>query len=111
MWTDLERALRRRIEGEVRFDEGSRALYATDASNYRQVPIGVVVPRTLEAVVETVAVCREFNAPILARGGATSLAGQCCNAAVVLDCSKYVRSVLEINSDEGWARVEPGSVL
>ena len=107
----LESELRRRTSGEVRFDQGSRALYSTDASNYRQVPIGVVVPRTVRDVVETVAVCREFGAPILARGGGTSLAGQCCNAAVVLDCSKYLRRVIEIDADARIARVEPGCVL
>src|SRR3546814_9207119 len=81
----LAAALRGRIAGEVRFDNGSRALYATDASNYRQVPIGVVIPKTVEDVVATVAACREHGAPILERGGGTSLAGQCCNTAVVLD--------------------------
>jgi FAD/FMN-containing dehydrogenase/Fe-S oxidoreductase len=107
----MEAELRRRIGGEVRFDPGSRALYATDASNYRQVPIGVVLPRSIEEVIEAVAVCRAFGAPILARGGGTSLAGQCCNVAVVLDMSKYVREVLEINAAERWARVQPGCVL
>src|SRR2546425_1003920 len=71
--------LQKVIRGEVRFDTGSRALYATDASNYRQVPIGVVLPRDAQDVVETVRLCREFGAPVLARGGGTSLAGQCCN--------------------------------
>jgi FAD/FMN-containing dehydrogenase len=108
---ELESELRRRVNAEVRFDEGSRALYSTDASNYRQVPIGVVVPRDVDAMVETVRVCREFGAPILARGGGTSLAGQCCNVAVVLDCSKYLRSVVEMHPAEQWARVEPGCVL
>ncbi len=107
----LAAALRARIEGEVRFDDGSRALYATDSSNYRQVPIGVVVPRTVDDVVATVEVARRFGAPILARGGGTSLAGECCNVAVVLDCSKYLNRVLEIDEEEGWARVEPGIVL
>ncbi|MBV9596239.1 MAG: FAD-binding oxidoreductase [Chloroflexi bacterium] len=107
----LESELRAHIRGEVRFDTGSRALYATDASNYRQVPIGVVVPRTVADIERAVAISREFGAPILARGGGTSLAGQCCNAALVLDCSKYLRSVLELNPSQGWARVEPGCVL
>ena len=84
----LEQLLRARIAGEVRFDAGSRALYATDASNYRQVPIGVVIPKSVEDVVAAVAAARTFGAPILARGGGTSLAGQCCNVAVVLDFSK-----------------------
>ena len=81
----LEGELRKRIGGEVRFDDGSRALYATDASNYRQVPIGVVVPKTVEDVLVTVEQCRRYGAPLLARGGGTSLAGQCCNVAIVLD--------------------------
>jgi len=104
---DLQRAIR----GEVRFDRGSRALYATDASNYRQVPIGVVVPRDVDDVVSTIEVCRRHGAPILSRGGGTSLAGQCCNVAVVLDMSKYVNRVLEIDADARLARVEPGVVL
>ncbi len=86
----LEAALKRRIEGEVRFDAGSRALYATDGSNYRQVPIGVVVPRNAQDVETTVRIAREHRAPVLARGAGTSLAGQCCNVAVVIDFSKYM---------------------
>src|SRR5690242_5895841 len=86
----LAAELKRRVAGEVRFDDGSRALYATDASNYRQVPLGVVLPRSLEDVLATVATARAFDAPILSRGGGTSLAGQCCNAAVVIDWSKYL---------------------
>src|SRR5947208_1558700 len=78
----LASKLRRRIKGEVRFDRGSRALYATDGSSYRQPPIGVVVPRDADDVEETVGLCRQFGAPILSRGGGTSLAGQCCNVAV-----------------------------
>ena len=107
----LERALRRRISGEVRFDAGSRALYATDASNYRQVPIGVVAPRTVGDVVEAVAVAREYGAPIVARGGGTSLAGQCCNVALVLDCSRYLNRILWLDPQQRRARVQPGLVL
>src|SRR5438132_6070846 len=103
--------LRQSIEGEVRFDAGSRALYATDASNYRQVPIGVVVPKNINDVVATVALAREYGAPILARGGGTSLAGQCCNVAVVLDFSKYMHRIVELNAGEKYAWVEPGVVL
>src|SRR5689334_21443222 len=94
---DLASALRRRIEGEVRFDDGSRALYATDGSNYRQVPIGVVIPRSEQDVIETVAACREYGAPILSRGCGTSLAGQCCNVAVVMDFTKYLHDIIEID--------------
>src|SRR5256885_7797505 len=85
----LEAALRRHLRGEIRFDLGSRALYATDGSNYRQVPIGVVTPRDTEDVLAAVSLCREHHAPLLGRGAGTSLAGQCCNTAIVLDFSKY----------------------
>src|ERR1017187_8018074 len=107
----LEAALRRHLRGEVRFDSGSRAVYATDGSNYRQVPIGVVVPRDKEDVLATVALCRDHRAPLLARGGGTSLAGQCCNAAIVMDFSKYMARILEIDPARRIARVEPGVVL
>jgi FAD/FMN-containing dehydrogenase/Fe-S oxidoreductase len=107
----LEASLRRHLRGEVRFDSGSRALYATDGSNYRQVPIGVVIPRDKEDVLAAVALCRDHRAPLLARGGGTSLAGQCCNAAVVLDFSKYMAGILEIDPVRRIARVEPGVVL
>jgi FAD/FMN-containing dehydrogenase/Fe-S oxidoreductase len=107
----LAAALRRQIRGEVRFDSGSRALYGTDGSNYRQVPIGVVLPRDVEDVIATVALAREFGAPILCRGGGTSLAGQCCNVAVVLDFSKYMAGILEIDPARRIARVQPGVIL
>ncbi|SDS48680.1 FAD/FMN-containing dehydrogenase [Halopseudomonas xinjiangensis] len=108
---ELGDELRQRIRGEVRFDKGSRALYATDGSLYRQVPIGVVVPRTLDDVVETVALCRERQLPILARGAGTSLAGQCCNVAVVIDFTKYLSRITHLDPDARLARVEPGCVL
>jgi len=107
----LAAALRRRLQGEVRFDNGSRALYATDASNYRQVPIGVVLPRSNDDVIAAVATAREFGAPLLCRGGGTSLAGQCCNVAVVLDFSKYMSEILEIDPERRLAVVQPGVVL
>jgi FAD/FMN-containing dehydrogenase/Fe-S oxidoreductase len=107
----LARNLRRNIKGEVRFDVGTRALYATDASNYRQIPIGVVIPRDKEDVVATVAECKRMGAPLLSRGGGTSLAGQCCNVAVVMDFSKYMHNVLEIDATKKLAWVEPGCVL
>jgi FAD/FMN-containing dehydrogenase/Fe-S oxidoreductase len=107
----LARALAARISGEVRFGSGDRALYATDGSNYRQVPIGVVVPKSVEDVIETVRLCREFRAPFLSRGGGTSLAGQCCNTAVVVDYSKYLDHVLTIDAERRVAWVEPGTVL
>jgi FAD/FMN-containing dehydrogenase/Fe-S oxidoreductase len=107
----LAAALRASVAGEVRFDAGSRALYSTDGSNYRQVPIGVVVPRSLDDVVATIAACRAHGAPVLSRGGGTSLAGQCCNVAVVLDWSKYLHRVLEVDPRAQRARVQPGTVL
>jgi len=108
---DLASDLSRVVRGEVRFDRGSRALYATDGSNYRQVPIGVIVPRDVDDVIAAVGVCREHGAPILSRGGGTSLAGQCCNVAVVMDFSKYVNRVLDIDAHARIARVQPGVVL
>ena len=107
----LEALLRRTVRGEVRFDAASRAMYATDASNYRQVPIGLVVPRSIDDVIATMTACRQFGAPVLSRGGGTSLAGQCCNVAVVLDFSKYLHNIVELDPDTQMARVEPGIVL
>src|ERR1700758_33357 len=107
----LSEGLRARVRGDVRFDNSIRALYATDGSNYRQVPIGVVLPRDVDDVLATVALCREFGAPLLCRGGGTSLAGQCCNVAVVLDFSKYMSAILEIDPARRIARVQPGVVL
>src|SRR5438874_12174542 len=78
----LEKELRTTIRGEVRFSDGDRALYSTDSSNYRQVPIGVVIPRGRADIIATVTACRKFGAPITGRGGGTSLAGQCCNVSV-----------------------------
>src|SRR5689334_11451458 len=106
----LEDDLRRRVSGEVRFDAGSKALYATDGSNYRQVPIGVVIPKSKDDVIGTIAACRKFGAPLLSRGGGTSLAGQCCNVAVVIDWTKYLHQILELNPAEKYARVLPGTI-
>jgi FAD/FMN-containing dehydrogenase/Fe-S oxidoreductase len=103
--------LRTHVRGEVRFDDGSRALYATDASNYRQVPIGVVVPHDAEDIVAAVAAARRHEAPVLMRGGGTSLAGQCCNVAVVIDTSKYLHRVLDLDPHRRRASVEPGTIL
>src|SRR5579863_5158429 len=108
---ELETELKKTLRGEVRFDRGSRALYATDGSNYRQIPIGLVVPRDAEDVIAAVAACRKHGAPVLARGAGTSLAGQCCNVAVVLDFTKYMNRILELNSEDRFARVQPGVVL
>ena len=107
----LQREFERHVEGEVRFDPGSLGMYAVDGSNYRHVPIGVVIPRTIDDVVETVRISRQFGAPVLSRGGGTSLAGQCCNVAVVIDWSKYANQILDIDATRRTARVLPGCVL
>ena len=107
----LAEALRKQIRGDVRFDNQSRALYSTDGSNYRQVPIGVVLPRDADDVLAAISISREFGAPILNRGAGTSLAGQCCNVAVILDFSKYMANILEIDPGRRIARVQPGVVL
>src|SRR3954463_15379146 len=107
----LARELRKRLAGEVRFDDGSRALYSTDGSNYRQVPIGVVVPKTIDDVLATIELCREFDAPVLSRGGGTSLAGECCNVAVVMDFSKHLTAIESIDERHRTAVVQPGVVL
>jgi FAD/FMN-containing dehydrogenase/Fe-S oxidoreductase len=103
--------LRRRVDGEVRFDRGTRAAYSTDASNFRQLPLGVVVPRTVEAAVRAVQVCREHDLPIVNRGGGTSLAGQCTNEAVVIDFTKYCHRLLSVDPEKRRCVVEPGIVL
>jgi FAD/FMN-containing dehydrogenase/Fe-S oxidoreductase len=108
---ELFAALTRAIEGEVRFGRGDRAAYSTDASNYRHLPLGVVVPRSTDDVVATVRLCADARVPILARGGGTSLAGQACNEAVVIDVSKYLPDVLEIDERARTARVQSGVVL
>ena len=108
---ELENELKRVVKGEVRFDRGSRALYSSDGSNYRQIPIGLVVPRDDNDVIATVASCRKFGAPVLPRGAGTSLAGQTCNVAVILDFTKYMNKILEIDSEGRFARVQPGVVL
>ena len=107
----LAQTLRAQIRGDVRFDNASRALYATDGSNYRQVPIGVVIPRDVDDVLATISLCRGFGAPLLCRGGGTSLAGQCCNVAVILDFSRYMANILEIDPARRIARVQPGVIL
>src|SRR5579883_1100768 len=107
----LQAELRRRLEGEVRFDAGSRALYSTDASNYRLIPFGVVVPRHEGDVIAALALAHENDVAIVPRGGGTSLAGQTCNRALVLDFSKYLNSIKLIDADRAVAVVEPGVVL
>ncbi|WP_225829681.1 FAD-binding and (Fe-S)-binding domain-containing protein [Streptomyces sp. NK08204] len=107
----LASELRRDVEGEVRFDAGSRGAYATDASNYRQVPIGVVVPYDIDAGVAAVEVCSRFGVPVLSRGGGTSLGGQCTNTAVVIDWTKYCHGLVSVEPKRSRCVVEPGIVL
>jgi FAD/FMN-containing dehydrogenase/Fe-S oxidoreductase len=106
----LEKHLRRHVSGEVRFDAGSRALYATDASNFRQVPIGVVIPRTLDDVVATTKACHRYGAPLLSRGGGTSLSGETVNFAVVVDFSKYLTDIGEIDVEAGTVTAQTGVI-
>ena len=105
------RDLESRVDGEVRFDPGTRAAYSTDASNFRQLPLGVVLPRTPEAAAEAVAVCHEHGLPVVSRGGGTSLAGQCTNEAVVIDFSKYCHRLRSVDVERRRCVVEPGIVL
>src|SRR5215212_7223186 len=107
---DLYHALKKRVTGEVRFDETSRYLYSTDASIYEIEPIGVVIPQTQEDVFATMETAREFKVPVLPRGAGTSLAGQTVGDAVVIDMSKHLNKVLSVNTEERWAVVEPGVV-
>lgn len=107
----LGNELRAFLRGEVYFDDTHRALYATDASNYRQVPIGVVRPKDNADVEKALEICRSHGAPVLSRGSGTSLAGQCCNEAVVFDFRKHMNRILEIDPVAKTARVQPGVVL
>jgi FAD/FMN-containing dehydrogenase/Fe-S oxidoreductase len=108
---DLESDLQHVVSGEVLFDQGTRALYATDASNYRQVPIGVVFPKSIDDVIAAVEVARKHGVPLLGRGAGTSLAGQCCNVAIILDFSRHMRTILNLDPQQKVAEVEPGIVL
>jgi FAD/FMN-containing dehydrogenase/Fe-S oxidoreductase len=107
----LESELKATVDGEVLFDAGARALYATDGSNYRQPPIGVVIPKTKEAIIKTIHLCHKYQAPLFSRGGGTSLAGQCCNTAIVMDMSKCYNKILKIDPLHKYAIVQPGVVL
>ncbi len=107
----LVEELRRLVQGEVKFDRMTRLLYSTDASLYQIEPIGVVLPKGAEDVIAVVEAANRHGVPVLPRGGGTSLAGQTVGRAIVMDFSKYMRDVLEVNAEEGWARVQPGIVL
>jgi FAD/FMN-containing dehydrogenase/Fe-S oxidoreductase len=102
--------LHRQLDGEVRFDAGTRAMYSTGGSNYRQVPIGVVIPKHNDDVVAAVEACRKHAAPLLPRGGGTSLAGQACNVALIVDFSKRMHEILEIDPERKRARVQAGTI-
>ena len=107
----IESKLRGVIEGEVRFADGDKAMYASDAGNYRMPPLGVVLPKNADDVVRTLEICRAFSLPIVARGGGTGIPGQTVNTAVLLDFSKYMNRILDMRPSEHWAVVEPGIVL
>jgi FAD/FMN-containing dehydrogenase/Fe-S oxidoreductase len=107
----LEKLLKESLEGDVRFDAGAKALYSTDASNYRHIPIGVVLPKNADDVRRTVELCRKSGVPILSRGAGTSLAGQTCNTAVIMDFSKHMNHIFEIDAVKRTAIVEPGVIL
>src|SRR5262249_45662379 len=107
----LARHLGKHLAGEIRFDAGSRRLYGTDASVYQVEPLGVVLPRATADVVATMQVCAEMAVPVIARGGGTSLSGQSVGAGVVVDCSKYLSAVLDLDPVTRTARVQPGVVL
>ncbi|MDN5780273.1 MAG: FAD-binding protein, partial [Humibacillus sp.] len=107
----LRSELERRVDGEVRFDAGSRAAFAVDSSNYRQPPVAVVAPRTIEAAVDTIAVCAELGVPVLSRGGGTSLAGQTTSRAVVIDWTKYCHRLISVDVAARRCVVEPGIAL
>jgi FAD/FMN-containing dehydrogenase len=103
--------LRRSLSCPVHFEAQARALLAADASNYRQVPMGVVIPRGISDVVEAVDICRRHDVPIVARGGGTAIAGQTINFAVVIDFSRYMNKIIEIDPERKIARVQPGCIL
>ena len=104
-------ALERELSGEVRFDKASRILYSTDASMYQIEPLGVVLPRHRQDVLRVLRLAGEFGVPVLPRGGGTALAGQCVGPGVIMDLSKFMNNILELNEEEGWVRVQPGVVL
>ena len=109
-YSEIAAELKKRLAGDVRFDRYSRLLYSTDASMYQIEPIGVVVPRHKGDVQAVIEVANEFQVPVLPRGGGTSLAGQTVGRTIVLDFSKYMQNVLEVNKAELWCRVQPGLV-
>ena len=108
---NFESELKKYIRGEVRFDRGALAMYSTDSSNYRMVPVGVVLPKSREDIIESIRIARKYDCPVLSRGGGTSLGGQCCNTALIIDMSKYYHGTLDIDPVKKAGRVLPGTVL
>jgi FAD/FMN-containing dehydrogenase/Fe-S oxidoreductase len=106
----LKRRLEKTVRGEVRFDAGTRAIYANDSSNFRQVPLGVVVPKTADDIVAAHRACAEFGAPIVNRGGGTSLSGETVNRAVVIDTSKYMTWIGDVDKSQRTVRCQPGAI-
>ena len=109
--TQMVEELRSNVDGEVRFDSLSKALYSTDGSNYRQIPLGVVIPRTKDTVENIMRICRQYEVPVLSRGGGTALAGQSTNEAIMIDFSKYLNQMLVLDPKEKMSIVQPGTIL
>ncbi len=107
----LVEELKRHVDGEVRFDKMTRLLYSTDASIYQIEPIGVVIPKTNEDVIAVIETASRHNVSVLPRGGGTSLAGQTVGQSIIIDFSKYMRNIVEVNAEEGWVRTQPGIIL
>ncbi|MGI8466825.1 MAG: FAD-binding and (Fe-S)-binding domain-containing protein [Pyrinomonadaceae bacterium] len=108
---NLKKELQINVKGEVRFSDADKGMYASDASNYRMIPLGVILPESAEDVETAIAICRKYGAPIFARGGGTGIPGQTVNNGVLFDFSKYMNHILELNEHEKYARVQPGVVL
>ncbi len=106
----LKRTLKQTVRGEVRFDPGTLAIYANDSSNFRQVPLGVVIPRSVQDIVSTHRACAEYGAPIVNRGGGTSLSGETVNRAIVIDSSKYLTWIGDVDRERRTVRCQPGAI-
>src|SRR5215467_5312372 len=107
----LERRLNAALTGDVRFDRFTRGRYATDASHYQIMPLGVVTPRTVEEAERAIGICRAEGVPVTPRGGGSSQSGQTVNHSVIVDCSKHLNKILDLDVAGRRARVEPGIVL
>ena len=111
LYLDLEASLKNKLSGEVRFDQISKTLYSTDASNYQIEPIGVVIPKNIEDISKTLEIASNYGVAILPRGSGSSLAGQAVGHALIIDLSKYLNQVLEVNTEEKTVRVQSGMYL